>query len=134
VTLDCEYILIFRKGEPRKFEPKGPLRYASACTKEERDRWFTQIWEIPGAKQTIEERRVAAFSEEIPYRLIRVFSIIGDTVLDPFLGTGTTIRVAINLKRNSIGYEINESLLPIIRGKSRNYSKTSKFGLFSRNR
>jgi len=117
VTLDCEFILIFRKGEPRKFEPHNPLRYASAYTKEERDRWFTQIWEITGTKQTINERRVAAFPEEIPYRLIRMFSIIGDTVLDPFLGTGTTMKVAINLNRNSIGYEINEYLLPIIKEK-----------------
>ncbi len=117
VTLDCEFILIFRKGEPRKFEPHDPLRYASAYTKEERDRWFTQIWEITGTKQTIEERRVASFPEEIPYRLIRMFSIIGDTVLDPFLGTGTTMKVAIELKRNSIGYEIDETLLPIIKEK-----------------
>ena len=117
VTLDCEFILIFRKGEPRKFEPHDPLRYASAYTKEERDRWFTQIWKITGTKQTIEERRVASFPEEIPYRLIRMFSIIGDTVLDPFLGTGTTMKVAIELKRNSIGYEIDETLLPIIKEK-----------------
>ncbi len=117
VTLDCEHILIFRKGEPRKFKPKDPLRYASSYTKEERDRWFTQIWEIVGTKQTVEERRVASFPEEIPYRLIRMFSIIGDTVLDPFLGTGTTMKVAIELKRNSIGYEIDESLLPIIKRK-----------------
>ncbi len=117
VTLDCEFILIFRKGETRKFKPKDPLRYASSYTKEERDRWFTQIWEITGARQTVEERRVAAFPEKIPYRLIRMFSVIGDTVLDPFLGTGTTVKVAITLKRNSIGYEIDESLLPIIKKK-----------------
>lgn len=117
VTLDCEYILIFRKGEPRKFQPHDPLRYASAYTKEERDRWFTQIWDIVGTKQTIGEKRVGAFPEEIPYRLIRMFSIIGDTVLDPFLGTGTTTKVAITLNRNSIGYEIDESLLPIIKEK-----------------
>jgi len=117
VTLDCEFILIFRKGEPRKFQPHDPLRYASAYTKEERDKWFTQIWELAGAKQTVKERRVGAFPEEIPYRLIRMFSIIGDTVLDPFLGTGTTTKVAITLNRNSIGYEIDESLLPIIKEK-----------------
>ncbi len=119
VTLDCEFILIFRKGEPRKFEAKDPLRYASAYTKEERDRWFTQIWDITGVRQNIPEveRRVAAFPEEIPYRLIRMFSVIGDTVLDPFLGTGTTMKVAITLKRNSIGYEIDERLLPVIKEK-----------------
>ena len=122
VTLDCEFILIFRKGELRKFKPHDELRYASKYTKEERDNWFTQIWEIVGIKQTIPEieRRVAAFPEEIPYRLIRMFSIIGDTVLDPFLGTGTTTKVAINLNRNSIGYEIDEGLLKTIKKKINN--------------
>ncbi len=119
VTLDCEYILIFRKGEPRRFKPHDPLRYASKYTKEERDQWFTQIWDVAGAKQQMPEveRRVAAFPEEIPRRLIRMFSIIGDTVLDPFLGTGTTMKAAIDLMRNSIGYEIDRSLLPLIEEK-----------------
>jgi len=119
VTLDCEFILIFRKGEPRRFKPNDPLRYASRYTKEERDKWFTQIWEIPGTKQTLSkvERRVAAFPEEIPRRLIRMFSIIGDTVLDPFLGTGTTTKVAIELKRNSIGYEMDKQLRKVIEEK-----------------
>ncbi|MHA1505849.1 MAG: DNA-methyltransferase [Candidatus Asgardarchaeia archaeon] len=119
VTLDCEFILIFRKGAPRKFEPHDPLRYASRYTKEERNRWFTQIWEISGVKQTIPEveRRVAAFPEEIPRRLIRMFSIIGDTVLDPFLGTGTTTKVACELNRNSIGYEIDKGLIRVIKEK-----------------
>ncbi len=120
VTLDVEFILIFRKGKPRKFKPKDPLRYASAYTKEERDKWFSQIWEdIRGDKQIHPkiERRTASYPEEIPRRLIRMFSIIGDTVLDPFLGTGTTTKVAIELKRNSIGYEIDENLKPIIEEK-----------------
>lgn len=120
VTLDVEYILIFRKGDPRKFKPKDPLRYASRYTKEERDRWFSQIWDnIKGEKQTHPKiaRRTAAYPEEIPRRLIRMFSIIGDTVLDPFLGTGTTTKVAIELERNSIGYEIDESLKQVIEGK-----------------
>ncbi|WP_457753388.1 DNA-methyltransferase [Thermococcus sp.] len=120
VTLDVEYILIFRKGEPRKFKPKDPLRYASRYTKEERDKWFSQIWDdVKGERQTHPKiaRRTAAYPEEIPRRLIRMFSIIGDTVLDPFLGTGTTTKVAIELQRNSIGYEIDESLRPIIEEK-----------------
>jgi site-specific DNA-methyltransferase (cytosine-N4-specific) len=119
VTQDCEFILIFRKGEPRKFKPHDPLRYASKYTKEERNQWFTQIWELVGTKQTLSkvERRVAAFPDEIPRRLIRMFSIIGDTVLDPFLGTGTTTKVAIELKRNSIGYEIDKQFKEIIKEK-----------------
>jgi len=119
VTLDCEYILIFRKGKPREFDPNDPLRYASQYTKEERDTWFSQIWELPGTKQDLTEvdRRAAAFPEEIPNRIIRMFSIIGDTVLDPFLGTVTTIKLAMQLQRNSIGYEIDETLRPIIEEK-----------------
>jgi site-specific DNA-methyltransferase (cytosine-N4-specific) len=120
VTLDVEYILIFRKGEPRKFKPKDPLRYASKYTKEERDKWFSQIWDdIKGERQTHSKiaRRTAAYPEEIPRRLIRMFSIVGDTVLDPFLGTGTTTKVAIELQRNSIGYEIDESLREVIEEK-----------------
>ena len=121
ITLDCEYILIFRKGRPREFSPRDPLRYASRYSKEERDTWFTQIWEIRGARQALTEleRRAAAFPEEIPRRLIRMFSIIGDTVLDPFLGTGTTVKVAMELKRNSIGYEIDESFKPVVESKIR---------------
>ena len=119
ITLDCEYILIFRKGRPREFSPRDPLRYASRYSKEERDSWFTQIWEIRGERQALTEleRRAAAFPEEIPRRLIRMFSIIGDTVLDPFLGTGTTIKAAMELKRNSIGYEIDEAFRPLIEAK-----------------
>lgn len=119
VTLDCEYILLFRKGGPRKFSRKDPYRYASYFTKEERDVWFSQIWDITGVKQesSVIERRVAAFPEEVVYRLLRMFSIVGDTVLDPFLGTGTTTRVAMNLYRNSVGYEIDESLLGLIKRK-----------------
>jgi DNA modification methylase len=91
----------------------------SKFTKEERDRWFTQIWNDVGERQTLSEveRRAAAFPETIPYKLIRMFSIIGDTVLDPFLGTGTTTKVALSLGRNSIGYEIDESFLPVIKKK-----------------
>ncbi|MEM3696293.1 MAG: site-specific DNA-methyltransferase [Candidatus Bathyarchaeia archaeon] len=120
VTLDCEYILIFRKGgDLRKFLTKDPYRYASYYTKEERDVWFSQIWDIKGVKQESNEveRRVAAYPDEIPYRLLRMFSIIGDTVLDPFLGTGTTTKVAMNLHRNSIGYEIDEKMLTLIKKK-----------------
>lgn len=119
VTLDCEYILIFRKGGLRKFRPDDRRRRASKYTKEERDSWFTQIWSLPGVRQELSnsERRAAAFNEQVPRRLIRMFSVIGDTVLDPFLGTGTTMKVAMELGRNCIGYEVDESLKEIIREK-----------------
>jgi DNA modification methylase len=72
---------------------------------------------VKGARQESSEieRRVAAYPEEIVYRLLRMFSIIGDTVLDPFLGTGTTTKVAMENSRDSVGYEIDEGLLPLIK-------------------
>lgn len=120
VTLDCEFILIFRKGKLRKFPPNDPRRYESAFTKKQRDEWFSQIWDIIGTRQTAGqvERRIAAFPDEIVNRLIRMFSVKGDTVLDPFLGSGTTIRLAMQSERSSVGYETDETLLPLIRKKT----------------
>jgi DNA modification methylase len=117
VTQDCEFILVFRKGQPRVFPPKDLYRYASHYTQAERNKWFTQIWKLPGARQETSrlDRRVAAYPEEIARRLIRMFSIIGDTVIDPFVGTGTTMKVAMALNRNSIGYEIDKRLIPTIK-------------------
>jgi len=117
VTLDMEYILIFRNGNLRTFEPKDPKRYRSKFTKKERDEWFSQVWTVTGARQTHGglERRVAAFPEEIPRRLIRMFSIEGDLVVDPFLGSGTTLKAAMDLGRRFIGYERLEDFLGIIR-------------------
>ena len=112
VTLDCEYILVFRKGGKRVIKPQDPLRYASQYSKAERDVWFSQTWDLRGARQNHAE--TAPFPEELPYRLIRMFSCIGDTVLDPFLGTGTTVKLARLLGRKGIGYEMNSSLKSII--------------------
>lgn len=119
VTLDMEYILIFRKGGLRSFAPKDPLRYRSKFTKEERNKWFSQVWSVTGTRQSIEglERRIAAFPEEIPRRLIRMFSLVGDLVLDPFLGSGTTLKVALELERRFVGYEKMDDLTVIIRRK-----------------
>jgi DNA modification methylase len=122
VTLDCEYILIFRKGKLRYFPPKDPSRYESKLTKKQRDEWFTQIWQITGTRQTADalERRTAAYPDEIADRLIKMFSINGDTILDPFLGSGTTTKAAMQNERNSIGYETDPNLLPIITKKIEN--------------
>ena len=124
VTLDCEFILLFRKGSLRKFQPHDQTRYDSTFTKPQRDEWFSQIWSLKGTRQTTSEleRRTAAFPEEIADRLIRMFSVKGDTVLDPFLGSGTTVKVAMQNQRNSIGYEIDKNLLPIITKKMENKS------------
>lgn len=103
ISQDCEYIAIFRKGSLRKFPAKDENRYNSSFTFEERNQWFQQIWEINGDRGA---SKTSAFPEEIPYRLIRMFSCIGDTVVDPFTGTGTTMRVCDSLDRNFVGYEL----------------------------
>lgn len=114
VTIDCEFILIARKGGARRFRQKDENRYRSSYTKEERDKWFSQIWnDIPGASQNSGNiiSRSAAYPIEIPIRLIRMFSVLGDTVLDPFLGTGTTVLAAARTGRNSVGYEIDRNAI-----------------------
>ncbi len=122
VTLDCEFILLFRKGNLRKFPPHDELRYESKFTKAQRDEWFSQIWSLKGTRQTLGEleRRTAAYPDEIAERLIKMFSVKGETVLDPFLGSGTTAKVAMGNERNSIGYETDQNLLPIINKKISN--------------
>jgi len=116
VTLDCEFILIFRKGNIRKFQPHDRQRYDSAFTKQQRNEWFSQIWALKGTRQTTSEleKRTAAYPEEIAERLIKMFSVKGDTVLDPFLGSGTTAKIALKNERNSIGYETDQDLIPVI--------------------
>lgn len=123
VTLEHEWILIFRKGEKREFKTCDEKldRKKSSFFWEERNVWFSDIWDVKGTKQKLQgnssRERSAAFPFEIPYRLINMFSQKGDTVLDPFLGTGTTMQAAILLGRNSYGYEIDTNFESIIRDK-----------------
>lgn len=88
------------------------IKEKSRLSEKEWNEYFTGHWNFPGEKQ---KQHLAMFPEELPKRLIKMFSFVGDTVLDPFLGSGTTSLVAKKLNRNSIGYEINEDFLPIIR-------------------
>lgn len=106
ISQDCEYIIILRKGNIRKFIPKDEKRYNSKFTKKERDLWFQQIWNINGVKGA---GKTSAFPEEIPYRLLRMFSVLNDTIVDPFYGTGTTEKIALKLKRKFIGYTLKEN-------------------------
>lgn len=130
VTLEHEWILILRKGERRKFltDSDKELRSRSAFFWEERNKWFTNIWNIHGDSQKIKiscgRERTASFPLEIPYRLINMFSVIGDKVLDPFLGTGTTIKAAILTGRNSVGYEMDETFEDVIKGNLRAFVKS----------
>ena len=116
VTLEHEYILVFRKGARREFEPGADRRYEAAYFWEERNRWFTDIWtDVRGRLQELPaddlRDRAAAYPFEIPYRLCSMFSVYGDTVLDPFWGTGTTTLAAMVAGRNSIGYERDPAFL-----------------------
>lgn len=121
VTLEHEWILIFRKGGKREYKHADAKlnRMKSSFFWEERNLWFSDVWEIKGTKQKIQKtttrERSAAYPFEVPYRLINMFSQKGDTVLDPFLGTGTTTQAAILLGRNSCGYEIDPNFEEVIR-------------------
>ncbi len=117
VTLEHEYILILRKGPRREFklDADRQKRRESAFFWEERNAWFSDVWmDIKGTSQNLGERaarlRSAAFPFEVPYRLINMFSIKGDTVVDPFLGTGTTMWAAMAAGRSCVGYEIDAHL------------------------
>jgi DNA modification methylase len=116
VTYEHEYILIFRKGGKRVFKgPEKERRQKSAFFWEERNVWFSDLWDIKGISQPIispktSRERSAAYPFEIPYRLINMYSIEGDTVLDPFVGLGTTILAAIASCRNSFGVEIDAEI------------------------
>ncbi|MBI9038425.1 MAG: thermonuclease family protein [Bacteroidales bacterium] len=112
-SIDYEFILIFKKlGNPSK--PDQELKEQSKMTKEEWKTYFSGHWNFGGAKQ---DGHIAMFPEELPKRLIKMFSFVGDTVLDPFLGSGTTSLAANKLNRNSVGYEINSEFLPYIKRK-----------------
>jgi len=106
VTLDCEFVLLFRKGGLRRFPPHDVRRSSSRLARAERDRWFSQVWEdVRGTPQRRRGGRTGAFPPEVPERLVRMFSVVGDTVLDPFAGTGTTLWAAAELGRNAVGVE-----------------------------
>jgi len=113
VKLDYEFILIFKKmGLPPKATREQKEK--SKLTTKEWNEYFYGHWNFPGEKQ---DKHLAAFPEELPRRLIRMFSFVEDTVLDPFLGSGTTSLAAKKLGRYSIGYEINPKFLPVIKMK-----------------
>lgn len=120
VTLEHEWILVFRKRGKRayKLDKDKALRRSSAFFWEERNKWFSDLWEIKGVKQTIANSltrdRNASFPLEIPFRLVNMYSQMGDVVLDPFMGMGTTLVASMLSGRNSIGFEIDEGLRPAI--------------------
>ncbi|QIB75011.1 site-specific DNA-methyltransferase [Halogeometricum borinquense] len=144
VTLEHEYVLVFRNGtDSRAFDPGETRRYESAYFWEERNAWFSDVWtDVAGTGQEVAARtrahsgsgdgeiadggnvydldaesgdelreRTAAFPFEIPYRLVNMYSVYGDTVLDPFFGTGTTSLAAMVAGRDSVGYELEDAFV-----------------------
>ena len=113
VKYDYEYIMLFKKlGDSPKVSEH--IKEQSSMTKDEWNEYFSGHWKIAGVKQDVHP---AMFPLEIPVRLIKMFSFVEEVVLDPFLGSGTTMLAAKMIGRNSIGYEINEQFLPVIKNK-----------------
>ena len=113
LKLDYEFVLVFKKsGDAPK--PTKEQKELSKMTAEEWNTYFAGHWNFAGARQ---DNHIAMFPEELPKRLIKMFAFVGDTVLDPFSGSGTTNLAAKNLGRNSVGYEINSEFIPVIKQK-----------------
>ena len=105
---DVEFILMLRKPGGYR-QPTEEQREASKLTKEEYQEWFQQVWNGLTGEST--KHHPAPFPEELAYRLVRMFSFVGDTVLDPFMGTGTTLLASARCGRNSIGVEIEPAFV-----------------------
>ncbi|MFQ5707534.1 MAG: DNA methyltransferase [bacterium] len=125
VEIDYEFILIFKKpGQAPKVSKS--TKEQSRIPKEKWKEYFCGHWYFNGAKQ---DNHIAMFPVELPKRAIEMFTFVGETVLDPFLGSGTTSLAAIITNRNSIGYEINKEFLPVIKEKL-NAEKNTLFSDF----
>ena len=113
LKIDYEFILTFKKlGDAPK--PSKEIKELSKMTAEEWNMFFASHWNFSGVKQ---DNHIAMFPEELPKRLIKMFSFVSDTILDPFAGSGTTNLAAKKLQRNSIAYEINAEFIPVIKAK-----------------
>jgi DNA modification methylase len=116
-----ESILIFQNGSFNYRKIPQELRDLSRIDLEEfqREKWYLGFWKITNVLPSNNEleKGVATFPEEIPYRLINLYSHRGETVLDPFAGSGTTLKVAISLGREAVGYELDFELQEIIKAK-----------------
>ena len=117
---DVEFILMLRKPGGYR-QPSDAQRDSSRLTIEEHHEWFKQIWTTPGEST---RQHPAPYPFEVAYRLVRMFSFTGDTVLDPFMGTGTTLLAAARCRRNGIGVEIEESY--VRKAKARLESETEE--------
>jgi DNA modification methylase len=121
VTLEHEWILVLRKEGLRRFQSPAERanRRASSFFWEERNLWFSDVWQLTGVRQqtaaAAPRKRSGAFPFEIAYRLVHMFSVHADRVLDPFLGSGTTLLAAMAGARHSVGVELDAGFGPAIR-------------------
>lgn len=115
-TYPYEWITVFSKKGSRKKVSPDIKEKSKLTTKEWQDWAINSIWEMQPAKAK-SEGHPAPFPDELPHRLIKLYSFYGDTVLDPFAGTGTTAKVSLELGRKAIGYELNPEYLPLIKRK-----------------
>ena len=138
VTLEHEYILIFRKGCKKEFnhDAEKAARIKSSFFWEERNAWFSDVWDFKGISQQLDNSdlrdRSAAFPLELPYRLISMYSLYEDLVLDPFLGTGTTMLASMACGRNSIGIEIDGAFAPAVLARAASFLPFANERLSSR--
>jgi modification methylase len=121
VTYEHEYVLLFRRGDKRAFRSADDkaARQRSAFFWEERNTWFSDLWsDLRGTRQALGEKgdrdRSAAFPFDLPFRLINMYSLRGDVVLDPFAGTGTSLAAAAVAGRSSLGVELSDSFVPVV--------------------
>lgn len=108
---DAEFILMLRKPGGYR-QPTQAQRDSSRLSKDEHQEWFQQIWTLPGEST---REHPAPYPEKLAYRLVRMFSFTGDTVLDPFMGTGTTLLAAARCDRSAIGVELESDYIKIAR-------------------
>ena len=113
IEIDYEFILIFKKRGKTSQVDKS-IKEQSRISKDKWKEYFSGHWYFNGARQ---DNHIAMFPVELPKRAIEMFTFVGETVLDPFLGSGTTSLAALITNRNSIGYEINKDFLSIIKEK-----------------
>ncbi|ESS05653.1 MAG: DNA modification methylase [uncultured archaeon A07HB70] len=130
VTLEHESVLVFRNGARRSFDPGAERRYEAAYFWEERNRWFSDVWtDVRGVAQggaAGPRERTAAYPFAVPYRLVNMYSVYGDRVLDPFWGTGTTTLAAMTAARDSVGVERHPDLVAGFAGRVGEVTRLSR--------